>query len=115
MDQLRDLLYEKRVKLAEAERRAGMSAKYLSKLLSGAVEMKLVHLYDVLDAVKVTPRDFFARMAGEQPAAAVERRLAAVEALLADGSALPLEERVAGAIGEGEDAARKPPKRSGGR
>lgn len=91
MEELRDLLYEKRASQAHVERAAGMPSKYLSKLLGGAVEMKLVHLYDVLDVVEVDPEEFFARLA-HQPAPSAEELsvlVARLQAMLAATAAVP--------------------------
>lgn len=89
MEQLRDVLHEARVTQAQAEERAGMPRKYLSRLMNGQVGMKLTHLYDVLEALNVEPRDFFARLGGYQPREPLDdvlRRLAALEKRAGGGS-----------------------------
>lgn len=60
---LQDLMRERGVTMAEVERRAGMSGKYLYKVLNGYQDLKLKHVYDVLDAIEVPYEELWARLA----------------------------------------------------
>ena len=62
-DALRDCLADRRIGQKEAEEMAGMSERYLSRLLRGRVDMKVKHLLGVLLAIGEEPGDFFARLA----------------------------------------------------
>src|SRR5258706_13243170 len=42
------------------ERQLGMSGGYISRLTSGRLELKTSHLFDILDALGLTPNEFFA-------------------------------------------------------
>jgi len=46
----------------EIEERAGMSRGYLSQILGGNVELKLRHLFLVLEALAIEPREFFSQV-----------------------------------------------------
>lgn len=61
---LRDLMRDKHVTQAAVEERAGLPKKYLSRLLNGHVDMKLVHLMAVLAAAEIAPAELFSRLAG---------------------------------------------------
>lgn len=66
VDQLLALLREKGFSMAEAERRTGMSSKYLYKVLHGYQDLKVKHVLDVLEAIGVPQEEFWARLA-EKP------------------------------------------------
>lgn len=61
---LRELMRDKRVTQAAVEQRAGLPKKYLSRLLNGHVDMKLIHLMAVLTAAEIAPAELFSRLAG---------------------------------------------------
>jgi transcriptional regulator with XRE-family HTH domain len=42
------------------ERQLGMSGGYISRLTSGRLELKISHLFDILDVLGLTPNEFFA-------------------------------------------------------
>lgn len=44
------------------ERRLGFSKGYLSQVLRGHVDLKLNHLFSLLEALEVGPREFFAKV-----------------------------------------------------
>jgi hypothetical protein len=48
-----------RVPVREVERRAQYGAGTLSRLFSGRIELKLRHIWEVLDAVGMEPENFF--------------------------------------------------------
>ena len=85
VEALRDLIATRRRSLASLERGMGYSEKYLSKLFNGSVELKLVHLFDLLAELDVEPRDFFCRLCGHSGLPSdddVRRRLDALEEAL---------------------------------
>ncbi len=41
------------------ERQLGLSGGYISRLTSGRLELKASHLFDILDALGLTPNEFF--------------------------------------------------------
>lgn len=45
--------------MSEIERPTGWSTGYLSRLRSGAIEVKLRHIYDFLMALELHPGEFF--------------------------------------------------------
>lgn len=43
----------------EVERRLGLSPSYLSRLFSGAIELRLEHVLDITRAIGLRPEEFF--------------------------------------------------------
>lgn len=41
------------------ERQLGLSGGYISRLTSGRLELKMSHLFDILDVLGLTPNEFF--------------------------------------------------------
>lgn len=72
------------------ERQMGLSSGYLSKILGGTVELRMRHVFMILDALEVDPGDFFpvAFPQKHNPAGRKARRLMEdVAALLNQGHA----------------------------
>jgi transcriptional regulator with XRE-family HTH domain len=88
----------------EIERRLGMSGGYVSRLTSGRLEVKVSHLFDILDALGLQPAEFFViafplRQGERSP---LMRRLLEMSPLASPGPASPepgeVEQRVLEAV-----------------
>lgn len=62
LQRLKLLIHLSKPTQQETERRAGMSRGYLSQILGGNVELKLQHLFRVLEALAIEPREFFSQV-----------------------------------------------------
>lgn len=62
--ELRLVLLEKGVDQKAVEKKLGWSAGYLSQLLNGHVDLKIIQLYDVLEKIGTNPIAFFSRLSG---------------------------------------------------
>jgi len=56
---VRRYLGEREITLMELDRRSGMAPRYSSQVLNGHVRLTFLHLFRWLDAVEVSPVDFF--------------------------------------------------------
>jgi transcriptional regulator with XRE-family HTH domain len=43
----------------DIEKRLGVSPSYLSRLFSGAIDLKMDHILEIVDAIGLEPADFF--------------------------------------------------------
>jgi len=68
LELLRTVIKISGFQVSEIERRIGQSAGYLSRLRSGAIEVKLRHIYDILTAIELHPAEFFRLGYPQEPA-----------------------------------------------
>ncbi|HEX5759499.1 MAG TPA: hypothetical protein VF121_09920, partial [Thermoanaerobaculia bacterium] len=59
LDLLKTVVKMSGISVSEIERRMEQSAGYLSRLWSGAIGMKLGHVYEILEAIELHPAEFF--------------------------------------------------------
>lgn len=59
VDLLRTVVKMSGISVSEIERRMEQSAGYLSRLWSGAIGVKLGHVYEILEAIELDPAEFF--------------------------------------------------------
>ncbi|HEX4959747.1 MAG TPA: hypothetical protein VF173_02830 [Thermoanaerobaculia bacterium] len=59
LELLDSLISLKRFRFAEVERRLGMSAGTLRRILNGRIELKFRHITDILGLLDMPPRTFF--------------------------------------------------------
>ena len=65
-------LRSRKVTKRSIEQRMGWSHGYMTRLTSGAIELKLRHVFEVLEVVGVSPAEFFLQAYAPQGAAARE-------------------------------------------
>lgn len=58
-DALREAIRRKKISQREVERTLGQSKGYLSLLLHGNVDLKVKHVFAVLEVIGLEPEDFF--------------------------------------------------------
>ena len=84
--ELRSVVREKGKNYRGIDRELGWWDGQTSQLINGHADFRLTQLYDVLGALDVEPREFFARVGGVAPTSEmerrIERRLAEIEARL---------------------------------
>ncbi|MCP4654614.1 MAG: hypothetical protein GY856_04245 [bacterium] len=64
---LRDLVEDSDIPHSEIERRLAFSRGYLSRLLTGSIDLKLWQLVGILDAIGETPAKFFSELFPRRP------------------------------------------------
>jgi transcriptional regulator with XRE-family HTH domain len=76
---LESLIAFKKVPVRQLERELGLSPAYLSRVFRGAIELKLRHILDILEAIDIAPEVFFKLAFGDpQDQANLGAALAAV-------------------------------------
>lgn len=56
---LETLIFAKKIRIREVERRLGISNGTLARIFSGKIELKFRHILDLLDILDVQPKTFF--------------------------------------------------------
>ena len=59
---IRRLLGERQISLMELDRLSGMAPRYSSQVINGHVRLTFLHLFRWLDALEVSPVEFFAEL-----------------------------------------------------
>ena len=62
LSDVKELISEAGVTYSEVERRAGFSARYLSKILNRHVDLKVKHILAILQAIDVPARELWGRL-----------------------------------------------------
>lgn len=62
-EELRALVEERGLSLADVERSAGYSQRYFSKLLNGTIRLATLQIAEILEVVNCDPADFWGRVA----------------------------------------------------
>jgi len=69
---LRDAIRKAKTSQRAVERALGQSQGYLSQILNGSVDLKLKHVFEVLNVIGAEPADFFSNVYGCGGAATLE-------------------------------------------